>query len=160
MIGVLFVSFGLRLWAGSGYDQPPTTAPGTTSVVRLMTVAWTVGLANAVSIVVVGTLIVVAGAIEAVTLTGGGRRSRLESVPGGPARRGQDASRAGTAPELAAHPPLLMRAVGQRGETQPRSDRCGVVGSPDRCAPFEGLVERAAFEQRVVVTPQQENGCG
>lgn len=56
MLAVLFISFGLHLWAGSGYDQPPTTAPETVSVLRLMALAWTVNLANAALIGVASTL--------------------------------------------------------------------------------------------------------
>lgn len=56
MLGVLFVSFGLHLWAGSGYDQPPVAAPEASGVLRLLGVAWTVNLANAALIGVASTL--------------------------------------------------------------------------------------------------------
>lgn len=39
MLVVLFTSFGLHLWAGSGYQQPPTTAPETARVLGLLAMA-------------------------------------------------------------------------------------------------------------------------
>lgn len=57
-LGVMFASFGLHLWLGSGYDEvaAPSAAPGSARLLPLLLTIWGINVANALVIGVTSTL--------------------------------------------------------------------------------------------------------